>query len=55
MQLGHSLVAITRTVLEQRGAMTWDVPVQANGLMAAPFLEQLSVLRDALGPPALAP
>jgi len=30
------------------GVITWDVPVQSNGLMSQPFMDQLTALGKAL-------
>lgn len=32
-------------------ALTWDVPIQSNGLMPQPFIEQLTAVGKALGAP----
>jgi hypothetical protein len=37
-------------VRKQGGAITWDTPVQPNGLIAQPFLDQLTAIGKALGP-----
>lgn len=34
----------TRQVLDRRGAMTWDVPVERNGTIAEPFMERLRAI-----------
>jgi hypothetical protein len=39
----------SRLVRRYDGAMTWDVPVQANGLMSEAFMEQLMAVGQALG------
>ena len=38
----------SRKIREAGGAITWDVPVQLNGTISAPFLDQLSALGRAL-------
>lgn len=42
----EQIVNWTRNVVNQGGAVTWDVPVQTNGLMAQSFLEQLNSLKS---------
>ncbi len=44
----EQVVTWTRSVVSQGGAVTWDTPVQTNGLISQPFLEQLSALNRAL-------
>jgi hypothetical protein len=46
------IVAVTRDVTRHRGALTWDVPVQRNGVIAEPFLEQLRALKRGLEEPS---
>jgi hypothetical protein len=31
------------------GALTWDVPIQPNGLISQPFIGQLKAVGEALG------
>lgn len=40
----NQIVAWTRKVTEAGGAMTWDTPVQKNGLIGEAFLEQLRAI-----------
>ena len=47
--LNQVVIPWTRKVVEAGGAMTWDVPVQRNGLMAEPFLEQLRRIGQTFG------
>lgn len=35
-------------VMKQGGAMTWDVPIQPSGLIAEPFIDQLTAVGKAL-------
>ncbi len=42
------VITTVRGVLEHRGAFTWDVPVQTNGVIAEPFMEQLRALQEEL-------
>jgi hypothetical protein len=44
----EQVITWTRNVVGQGGAVTWDVPVQPNGLIAPPFIEQLGALKRAL-------
>jgi hypothetical protein len=39
----------TRKITKAGGAITWDTPIQKNGLIAEPFLKQLGELRKAQG------
>jgi len=36
----------TEYVTAQGGVVTWDVPLEYNGLIAKPFLDQLSNLKS---------
>lgn len=38
-------------IAKQGGVITWDVPIQPNGLMSEPFMEQLAAVGKALGRP----
>jgi hypothetical protein len=38
------IIEYTRKVTDAGGAVTWDAPVELNGTMAQPFVEQLSAL-----------
>ena len=46
----EQVVKFSRTILEAGGAITWDVPVQLNGRISQPFLDQLAALGKALAP-----
>jgi hypothetical protein len=35
---------------KQGGVVTWDVPIQPNGLIAEPFIDQLTAVGKALRP-----
>ncbi len=48
----EKVAAYTRKVAEYGGALTWDVPVQRNGVIDAAFLEQLKAAGRVLHPPA---
>jgi alpha-L-fucosidase len=43
------VVAWSRKVNGAGGVVTWDVPIQKNGLLAGPFVEHLSAVGRALG------
>jgi hypothetical protein len=45
----EQIVNWTRKLAKAGGAITWDTPVQKNGLIAEPFLKQLRELRKAQG------
>jgi len=45
------VIAYTRKVRDAGGAVTWDVPVDLDGTIAQPFLDQLAALAKALGKP----
>ncbi len=44
----EQVVTFSRTVAGAGGVITWDVPVQLNGRIAQPFLEQLAAVGKAL-------
>jgi len=43
------VVEWSRRITEAGGVVTWDVPIQPNGLMSQPFMDQLT----AVGKPAV--
>jgi hypothetical protein len=43
------VVAWSRKIADSGGVITWDVPVQRNGLISSPFIEQLTAVGKALG------
>ncbi|HEY3321020.1 MAG TPA: alpha-L-fucosidase [Planctomycetota bacterium] len=45
------VVEITRNIIENEGVVTWDVPIEASGLIPQPFVDQLSALRPGLAEP----
>jgi hypothetical protein len=45
----EQIVAYTKKVLDAGGAVTWDVPVELNGTISQPFLDQLTALNRLLG------
>jgi hypothetical protein len=44
----EQIVAYTKKVLDAGGAVTWDVPVELNGTIPQPFLDQLATLNHLL-------
>jgi alpha-L-fucosidase len=46
--LNDVVIPWTRRIAEAGGAMTWDVPVQRNGLISEPFLVQLRAIGSAM-------
>jgi hypothetical protein len=42
------VIAHTKKVVDAGGAVTWDVPVQLNGTIPQPFLDQLTALGKAM-------
>jgi hypothetical protein len=45
----EQVIAYTRKIRDAGGAVTWDVPVDLDGTIAQPFLDQLAALSKALG------
>ncbi len=43
-----TVIEMTRNIIENEGVVTWDVPIQANGLIPEPFIEQLAALKNEL-------
>jgi hypothetical protein len=46
----EQVVKWSQAIRKQGGAITWDVPIQPNGRIAPPFLDQLTAVGKALGP-----
>jgi hypothetical protein len=44
----EQVIQYTRKITDQNGAVTWDVPVELNGSILQPFLDQLIALGKAL-------
>jgi hypothetical protein len=44
------VIAYTRKLTDAGGAVTWDVPVELNGTISQPFLDQLTALGKAIHP-----
>jgi hypothetical protein len=42
-------IEFTAALRKDGAAVTWDVPVQKNGLIAAPFVEQLAAISKSIG------
>jgi hypothetical protein len=42
----EEVVKYSRELWDARGAVTWDVPLQLNGTIAQPFLDQLAALKS---------
>lgn len=49
------VIETTRNLVEAGGAVTWDVPIQPNGLIPEPFAKQLVALGRGLAGPRPAP
>ena len=47
----EQVIKWTQSVHKQGGVITWDVPIQPNGLIAHPFVEQLTAIGKALRRP----
>jgi hypothetical protein len=47
----EQVIGWSRSIRKQGGAITWDVPIQPNGLIAPPFLDQLAAVGRALHRP----
>jgi hypothetical protein len=43
----EQVVGFTKIILDFGGSVTWDVPVELNGTIAQPFLDQLTALSKA--------
>jgi hypothetical protein len=44
----EQVIALTRKLVASSGAVTWDVPIQADGLIPGEFVKQLKALSDGL-------
>lgn len=44
----EQIIAYTKKLLAAGGAVTWDVPVELNGTISQPFLDQLKALKQGL-------
>lgn len=44
------VVEWSRKVTQSGGVITWDTPIQKSGLIAAPFIDQLKAIGQALKP-----
>ncbi len=45
----EQVIEYTRRIRQAGGAVTWDVPLELNGTITQPFLDQLTALGQALG------
>ena len=45
----EQVVAWSRKIAKAGGVITWDVPIQPSGLIAQPFIDQLTAVGKALG------
>ena len=45
----EQVVTWSQRIRTQGGAITWDVPIQPSGLIAQPFIDQLTAVGKALG------
>jgi hypothetical protein len=45
----EQVVKWSRDIRSKGGVITWDVPIQPNGLMSQPFMDQLTAVGKALG------
>jgi hypothetical protein len=48
----EAVIEITRNIIKNEGVVTWDVPIQPNGLIPEPFVKQLTAVREGLTKPA---
>jgi len=46
--LDDVVIPWTRKIVDAGGAMTWDVPIQPNGLISEPYMKQLRAIGEAL-------
>jgi alpha-L-fucosidase len=46
--LDEMVIPWTKKVVQAGGAMTWDAPIQPNGLISEPFMEQLRAIGKAV-------
>ncbi|MEW6237323.1 MAG: alpha-L-fucosidase [Candidatus Omnitrophota bacterium] len=44
----EQIINWTRDILSHQGVVTWEVPIQASGLIPQPFIDQLSAIHAAL-------
>jgi hypothetical protein len=45
----EQVVEWSRNIAKKGGVITWDVPIQKNGLISQPFIDQLTAIGKALG------
>jgi hypothetical protein len=46
----EQVVTWSQRIRRQGGAITWDTPIQPSGLIAQPFIDQLTAVGKALNP-----
>ncbi len=46
----EQVVKWSQDIARRGGVITWDVPVQRDGLISQPFMDQLTAVGKALGP-----
>jgi protein involved in polysaccharide export with SLBB domain len=44
----EQIITWSRNVIGQGGVLTWDVPIQPSGLIAQPFVDQLTAVGKTL-------
>ena len=44
----EQVTGFTQNFVAQGGVVTWDVPIQPNGLISKPFMEQLTAIGKAV-------
>jgi len=45
----EQVVKWSRDIRSKGGVITWDVPIQSNGLISQPVIDQLTAVGKALG------
>ena len=45
----EQVVKWSREINRHDGVITWDVPIQSDGLISQPFIDQLTAIGKALG------
>jgi hypothetical protein len=44
----EQIISYAKKMVDAGGAVTWDIPVELNGTISQPFVEQLAALKKAL-------
>lgn len=47
----EQVITWSRKIRNYGGVITWDVPIQPNGLISQPFIDQLTAVGQAFGQP----